>query len=295
MVKGGLATTGKGVVPLKRRASGSLGAKNKKKVPTLTRLAKKKAVKSATMLKYTTRSKFWVFSFPNASDATEAARAFRKQAKNESCQRLDAGSMLVQVVGHRAFLTWASACTGKTVYGWINGSESLKSLVGKGKNAAVTWGSRMLGSGALGQDPWLDETAGAQSLQDLAGAVQRLENTPVVAAGGQGYPGLSTKYGMASLTRTDWFGTSCEPNWLLKVFNQYGFLILRGYLPKKIVASARSCVEAQFKTVMGSLTDGFATVASLLLCQQKFGSTGPTGSPLCRSFSQFRVSTLLIE
>ena len=80
---------------------------------------------------------------------------------------------------------------------------------------------------------------------------------PVVAT--QGYPDLPTKFGEASLGRSDWFGTDARPNKPQDMLRKYGFLILRGYLPDNIVAPARLCVEAQFKTVMGSLTNGFAT------------------------------------
>ena len=176
-------------------------------------------------------------------EATAAGNAFREASKQEKAYRLD-GGVPVRVVGNQTFIAWAQPVVGKTVAAWLYQSNLLKQVMGKGKKAEpVEWGP-CGATASLGLAP-TPATSMPMAAQDPSGT--------------QGYPGLPPRYFAASLERDDWFGTVAEPAKPLLILKEYGFLILRGFVPDIITAPARSSVELQFKRVMGSLTEGNAT------------------------------------
>ena len=224
-------------VSLKQPAK--IAKKKKAKIPP------KESQKDETkMAKWTTHSKGWVLTHVDPRQATMAGEVFRKVAKEDAKYRLDPG-MPVRVVGNKCFLSWPTPVTGKTVAGWWYGSEEIMKIIGKGKKAQPMWW------GPVGHISHL------LAPHPATGTPNSTTGTPLAASGG--YPELPPKYGAASLEPPDWWGTLEDPAKPLRILEEFGFLILRGFLPAIVAAPARQSVEAHLKMVMGSLTDGFAT------------------------------------
>ena len=202
---------------------------------------------SANMAKWTLRSKSWCFTCTGAHEATLAGAAFRSAAKAEKYYRLDV-TVPVQVVTNGVVVTWAQPVVGKTVMGWLYSNKVLKDVLGPGKPShPIHWAPCGVAA-RLG----LPTTASTNA----AGMPMAAPKPPNQQ---EGYPDLPSKYQEASLGPQDWFGTVADPGKPKRMLEQFGFLVLRGFVTDNVATPACESVLVQFRKVMGSLTDGHAT------------------------------------
>ena len=192
----------------------------------------KKAL-SPTMQKWFVHSKGWCLTFLTEKFATQATQAFRSANKDDNF--LD-NAAPVRVVGKRVFITWARPVVGKTVSGWICNNKALRAVIApEGKAKAIEW------------RPW--DPSECEAGLNL---VEPQEDSATVA-----YPPLKAPYNtVVALGRSEWFGSEMDQP--LAVLNEYGFLCLRGFVPKCLVDPARDTCMHHFLQIIASFTDGHA-------------------------------------